>query len=129
MKYMSVLDDTVQVGQVLLGSMQQISIRTTCKAPDRQLSFVTQVYSSSLSLIPSLEHLYICEGIYLRSRLQDDIENNQWLELLHPFTTVKNLYLSKGVVPRITLALQELVGQRLTEVLPTLQGLSNSFVR
>ncbi|KAN0107507.1 hypothetical protein V8E52_010102 [Russula decolorans] len=90
---------------VLLGSMQQISIRTTCKAPDRQLSFVTQVYSSSLSLIPSLEHLYICKGIYSRSHWQDNIENNQWLELLHPFTTVKNLYLSKGVVPRIALTL------------------------
>jgi len=36
---------------------------------------------------------------------------------------VKNLYLSKGVVPRIALALQELVVQRLTEVLPDLQGL------
>jgi hypothetical protein len=114
------LDDAVQV---LLGSMQQISMRTTCKAPDWQLSFVAQVCSSSLSLVPSLEHLYVCEGIYPRSRWQDDIENDQWLELLHPFTTVKNLYLSKGVVPRIALALQELVGQRLTEVLPALQDL------
>jgi hypothetical protein len=114
------LDDAVQVQ---LGSMQQISMRTTCKAPDWQLSFVAQVCSSSLSLMPSLEHLYICEGIYPRSRWQDDIENDQWLELLHPFTTVKNLYLSKGVVPRIALALQELVGQRLTEVLPALQDL------
>jgi hypothetical protein len=109
--------------QVLLGSVQQISIRATCKAPDWQLSFVAQVCSSSLSLIPSLEHLYICEGIYSRSRWQGDIENDQWLELLHPFTTVKNLYLSKGVVPPIALALQELVERRLTDVLPVLQGL------
>jgi hypothetical protein len=36
---------------------------------------------------------------------------------------VKNLYLSKGVLPRIALALQELVGERLTEVLPALQDL------
>ncbi len=103
--------------------MQQISKRTACKAPDWQLSFVAQVCRSSLSLIPSLEHLYICEGVYSRSRWQDDIENDQWLELLHPFTNVKNLYLSQGVVPRIALALQELVGQRLTEMLPALQGL------
>jgi hypothetical protein len=114
------LDDAIQV---LLGSMQQVSMRTTCKAPDWQLSFLAQVCSSSLSPIPSLEHLYICEGKYSPSRWQDDIENDQWLELLHPFTTVKNLYLSKGVVSCITLALQELVGQRLTEVLPALQGL------
>jgi hypothetical protein len=118
--HVNFLDDAVQV---LLGSMQQISIRTRCKAPDWQLSFVAQVCSSSLPIIPSLEHLYICEGIYSRPCWQDDIENDQWLELLHPFTTVKNLYLSKGVVPRIAFALQELVGQRLTEVLPALQGL------
>jgi hypothetical protein len=109
--------------QVLLGSMQQISIRTTCKAPDWQLSFVAQLCNSSLSLISSLEHLYICEDKYSRSRWQDDVEDDQWLELLHPFATVKNLYLSKGVVPRIAPALQELVGERLTEVLPALQGL------
>jgi len=114
------LDDAVQV---LLGSMRQISIRTACKAPDWQISFVALLCNSSLSLIPSLEHLYICEDKYTRSRWQDDVEDDQWLELLHPFTTVKNLYLSKGVVPRIAPALQELVGERLTEVLPALQGL------
>jgi hypothetical protein len=114
------LDGTVQV---LLGPMQQISIRAACKAPDWQLSFVAQVCSSSLSLIPSLEHLYICDDQYSRSRRKDDIENDQWLELLRPFATVKNLYLSRGVVPRIAPALQELVGKRLTNVLPALQGL------
>jgi hypothetical protein len=114
------LDDTVQV---LLGPMQQISIRTACKAPDWQLSFVAQVCGTSLSLIPSLEHLYICDDKYSRSRWEDDVENDQWLELLHPFTTVKNLYLSKGVVPRIVPALQELVGKKLTKELPALQSL------
>jgi hypothetical protein len=114
------LDDTVQV---LLGPMQQISIRTACKAPDWQLSFVAQVCGTSLSLIPSLEHLYICDDKYSRSRWEDDVENDQWLELLHPFTTVKNLYLSKGVVPHIVPALQELVGKKLTKELPALQSL------
>ena len=103
--------------------MQQISIRTRCKAPDWQLSFAAQVCSSYLPIIPSLEHLYICEGIYSRPRWQDNIENDQWQELLRPFTTVKNLYLSKGLVPRIALALQEVIGQRPTEVLPALQVL------
>jgi hypothetical protein len=36
---------------------------------------------------------------------------------------VKNLYLSKGVVPRIAPALQELVEGRVTEVLPGLESL------
>ena len=117
------LDGTVQV---LLGSMRQISIRTRCNAPDWQLSFVAQVCNTSLSseFIPSLEHLYICEDNYSQqSRWQDDVENDLWLELLRPFTTVKNLYLSKGVLPHIAPALQELVGKMPTEILPALQDL------
>jgi hypothetical protein len=35
-------------------------------------------------------------------------------------TNVKNLHLSREFVPRITPALQELVGERVTEVLPAL---------
>jgi hypothetical protein len=43
------------------------------------------------------------------------------LELLHPFTAVKNLYLTKEFAPRIAPALQELTGERVMEVLPALQ--------
>jgi hypothetical protein len=39
----------------------------------------------------------------------DGIENIEWLELLLPFTAVKNLYLSKRIAPRVQVvaALQE----------------------
>ena len=109
--------------RVQFGSTQQFSMRTRCKPSDWQISFLEQVCNSSLSIIPSLEHLYIREGIHSRPCWQEDIEGSQWLELLHAFTNVKNLYLSKGVFPRITPALQELVGERLAEVLPALEGL------
>ena len=36
---------------------------------------------------------------------------------------MKNLYLSIEIVPRIAPALQELVGRRTTEVLPTLENI------
>jgi hypothetical protein len=54
----------------------------------------------------------------------DDIEdtNLKWLNLLLPFTAVKNLYLSELYSQRIALVLQELTGGRTTEVLPTLQN-------
>ena len=52
-------------------------------------------------------------------------ENTIWLQLLLPFTAVKNLYLSKEFVPGIAAALQELVEGRLLEALP---GLQNIFV-
>jgi hypothetical protein len=114
------LDDTVQV---LLGCMQKVILRTRCKPSDWQLSFVSGVCNSFLPLVPALDHLFICEGIHSRSCWQDDIENSQWLELLLPFTNVKNLYLSEGVVPRIAPALQELVEGGMTEVLPGLESL------
>jgi hypothetical protein len=53
----------------------------------------------------------------------DAIENTLWLELLLPFTIVKNIYLSKEFAPDIVAALQELVGGRITEVLPSLQNI------
>jgi hypothetical protein len=90
---------------------------------DWRLSSIAQICSSSLSLISSLERLYVYEKEDLQSCWEDDIENVQWLELLRPFTTVKTLYLSREFAPRIGPALQELVGGRATEVLPALRSL------
>jgi len=53
----------------------------------------------------------------------DDMEDAQWLDLLQSFNTAKALYLSWDVAPRIAPALRELVGERATEVLPSLQDL------
>jgi hypothetical protein len=68
--------------------------------------------------LPSLstsENLYIYEVPYSQPDWKDNIENTLWLELLHPFTAMKNLYLSEELAPHIVLALQEL---------PTLQNIS-----
>ena len=54
---------------------------------------------------------------------QDNVDNTQWLELLHPFAAVKNIYLDRDFVPSFALALQELVGERTMEVLPTLENI------
>jgi hypothetical protein len=70
-----------------------------------------------------VERLFIRERTNSILKWQDAIENSQWMELLHPFTGVKDLFLSKGMAPRIAPYLQELVGGRTTEVLPVLQRL------
>jgi hypothetical protein len=54
---------------------------------------------------------------------QDDINNNLWLEVFHPFIAVKSLYISRGFERRIADALRLLVGERVTEVLPALETL------
>jgi hypothetical protein len=100
-----------------------LELAISCRRSDWQLSSLTQVCSSSFpqAFIPAVEHLYILEVGFCD--WQDDVENSQWLELLRPFTAVKYLYLSRRFVRRIAPALQELVGERVTEVLPALQTL------
>jgi hypothetical protein len=71
-----------------------------------------------------VEHLYIFEHDVLpQPRWQDDIESEHWLELLHPFTAVKNLYISSIFTPRIVPAMRKLVRERATDVLPALETL------
>ena len=60
---------------------------------------------------------------YSQRDWQGNIENTQWLELFHPFTAAKNLYLSEEFVPRIALALEGFGGGGGgAEVLPNLQN-------
>ena len=99
-----------------------LSVQISCTVSEWQLSSVAQVCTSSLPPISTLEDLYILENRGDPPRWQDDVENTLWLELLHPFVAVKNLYLCKKTVPRIAPALQELVGARTTEVLPILEN-------
>ena len=108
-------------------SFPQMNLRLeiSCCRLDWQLSCIAQVCNSSIpqSLISAVKHLYILDywNGYLGSQVcQDDIENSQWLELFHPFTGVKDLYLSSFFASCIAAALRELVGERLTEVLPAL---------
>jgi hypothetical protein len=90
--------------------------------PDWQGSFV-EACNLSLHPLSTVEDLYI-DHEYLGPVWKiDAVESAPWLQLLLPFTAVKNLYLSKEFAPSITAALQELVGDRITEVLPSLQNI------
>jgi hypothetical protein len=95
----------------------------SCRQSDWQLSSLAQVCSSLFPqvLVPTVtvERLDICEMKYNPTRWQDDIEDSQWLEVLHPFTAAKDLCVSREFLPRIAPALQEFAG----EVLPSLHNL------
>ena len=99
-----------------------LGLAILCRESDWQLSSLSQLCNSFLPLLSSLEHVGICEDS-LRPHWHDDMENTQWLELLQPFTAMKNLYLLKELAPRILPALQGLTGEGLTEVLPALQNI------
>ena len=112
---------TVTIPQKFDGELE---LAISCRQSDWQLSSVAQVCSSSFAqaLIPTVERLHI-QGLSWPPDWQDDVENSQWLELFHPFTAVKALYVSSEFTSRIAPALNELVGERVTEVLPALQTL------
>ena len=98
------------------------SVKIPCTVLEWQLSYL-EVCTSSFPPLSVLEDLYIFEDRGCPSRWQDDVENMLWLDLLRSFVAVKNLYLSEEFAPRIAPALQELVGGRTTEVLPTLENI------
>ena len=99
-----------------------LRIHILCREPDWQVSSIEQVFNS-LHPLSKVEGLYI-ERQYSETVWKSDaIENTLWLELLLPFTAVKNLYLSKEFASDVAAALQELIGRRITEVLPSLQNI------
>jgi hypothetical protein len=100
----------------------KLIVSISCRELDWQLSFLEQVCTSSLLPFFTLEDLFIFEHSGLQPVWEDNIGNALWLELLYPFTTVKDLFLSEKIAPRVVPALQELVGGRTTEVFPTLQN-------
>ena len=121
-----------------------LELQILCKPSDWQLSSLAQVCGSIF--ISPIEYLYISEGLRPDGERtlevlpelddlvcptrggrswswQDDIETGQWLEVLEQLTAVKDLRISQKFTPLIAPTLQELVGERVAEVLPALQTL------
>jgi hypothetical protein len=95
---------------------------------DWQLSSLAQVCSlfflqTFISAVERLDILENANNVDSELRCLRYIENGQWLDLLRPFTAVKDLYVTRKIAPHIASALRKLVGKRVTEVLPALQTL------
>lgn len=104
------------------GTKTQIALGISCSKIDWQLLSLVQICASSSPLFSTVEHLRIVtDGISSLPRWEDDIDNGQWLDLLRPFTIVKNLYFSWRIASRIVAALQELIEE--ISVLPALETL------
>jgi hypothetical protein len=99
----------------------QISFGVSCEPSDWQVWSLTQFWASPLSPLLTLETLEISE---YRERWHDDVQSTHWLELLRPFTSVKNLVLHKKMVQFVAPALQVFAGESTTELLPALEKLS-----
>ena len=100
-----------------------LELRIPCRPSDWQLSSLAQAIGSSIPPLPTLERLELRGDYHQPQHWQDDIENTQWLEILHPFTSVKDLVLSGELVQLVAPVLGELIGERATEELPALQNI------
>jgi hypothetical protein len=112
----------VKLSSLEHGRYKRLEVAIPCRELDWQVSSMEQICASCLPPLPTLD-LHIRENPHHRQHWQGNVENAQWLQLLQPFTSVKNLYLSEEIAGRIVPALQELVGDRATEVLPTLENI------
>jgi hypothetical protein len=105
----------------------KLSVITAIGQPFQQLYFLINICNSSLTrtLVPAVEHLYVVKDGIWNQQVHPfgPYMNGQWLRLFRPFTAVKGLYISSDFMPRIADALQELVGERVREVLPALQNI------
>ena len=104
--------------------LNELRIKTSMMDPIWQPSVVAAVVQLCKSSLPPLS---IVEDLNINSQkffLEiHTIESALWLELLLPFTAVKNFYLSGEYAPDIAAALQELAGDKIKEVLPRLQNI------
>ena len=102
-------------------SMFRLSVR--CNGSHWQLSFLAQAFSSLSPTLSTFETINIRENRFrpVTPILEGGMENSQWLELFHPFTSVKNLYLHEDVAPLVVPALRHFAEESVTNVLPILQ--------
>jgi len=96
-------------------------LKISCKPSDWQLSSVAQVCDWLFTHGTTVERLHIREDAESSPQWHDDMENTQWIELLHPFSALKDLSVSEELTPLVALALQESVGA--SDVLPALQNI------
>jgi hypothetical protein len=127
--YISCRKNTVRFSLYLRNGTDEearVMLRISCEPLDWQISSLAQVCSTSFPPLPTLERLDIDikKDRYSPLEWKDYMEDTQWLELLHPFTSVKDLGLSNDSVAFIAPSLQELSGETAIEVLPVLQNLS-----
>jgi hypothetical protein len=106
-------------------SFRMLGLEISCRKPERQFSCLAWFCRSAPFPLRTLERLFIGDG-QNSQQLQGHhtvTENNRWLEVLRPFVAVKRLYLTKKFTLHIAHALQELVGERVMEVLPVLENI------
>ncbi|KAH9960041.1 hypothetical protein BGW80DRAFT_82750 [Lactifluus volemus] len=93
-------------------------VGSLCGAFDWQVSGLAQICSQFSSFCSNVEHLDVRWDRENRWDTEH-MDQAQWLELFHPFTSLQRLVMPTDLDELISPALQELTGEGAIEVLPT----------
>jgi hypothetical protein len=110
--------------RITIESPTPLHLRFKCDRLDWRVSSMARLCGELFPHLSEVELLAVNGDPDLRVESQEDTDSTQWLELFRPFTAVQSLFVSKKLGPLIAQALQELTGDRVAEVLPSLQSLS-----
>jgi hypothetical protein len=99
-----------------------VRIAISCKGIDWQVSHMAQVLSQFSAILSNIVLLQLKAEVEKDRELEgtDDVE---WLHLLHQFSTVQTLRVSRELARHVSLALEELTADMVTEVLPFLDSI------
>jgi hypothetical protein len=94
----------------------------SCKGIDWQVSHMAQVLSQLSAILPNVVHLRLeAEPYVLQLEGTDDVD---WQHLLRQFSTVQTLHVTRVLAGHVALALEDITGEMVAEVLPSLDLIS-----
>jgi hypothetical protein len=111
-----ILSQELLVGRV---DPKTLVLKFPCEKWDSRLSYLAELWESCVPSPSPFECLHMDIPYSWRDVIDDP--EPQWLELLHPFSAVKDLRLSKSVASRVAQALRGLPAERVMGVLPALE--------
>ena len=97
-----------------------LSLHVPCSPSDWQLSSIVQLCGPPLLLPPCIERLDVYENTLCPQKWEYDIDQEQWLDILQSFTSVRELYVSDTMWPLLAPTLQQHTGENTLNVLPML---------
>jgi hypothetical protein len=119
-------DATIRIPLLSSGqssSFRELTVDIADGEADWKLSSLGAVCASFSPFLSTVENLYIKEDEYWQEAFYYFLESWRWLDVLRPFTAVKNLYLPGTSTRDVMSALQVVAERGLRGVLPMLENI------
>ncbi|KAI9439691.1 hypothetical protein H4582DRAFT_1942279 [Lactarius indigo] len=100
------------------GDLRTARTLILCQGIDWQVSHIAQVLSQFSTTLSTVAHLKL--KVEPKGRQLEGMDDAEWLNLLYQFSTVKTLHVSQELAEHVALALKDIAGESVTEVLPSL---------